>query len=313
MRIATFNLKDFFEPRSDDEAEVVRAKRAHVADRLREADADVVALQEVGSVPLLQSLVDEEARALGYTTVHAGPADKRGIGCAILGRLPVVHTRVVAATTLTFPRFVASDPSPYALPQRRPLVHVRFDAGPVGPVDVFTVHFKSRLAKPMQDETGAAVWDRSPRGLGEAYARSWVMRTAEALHARGEIDAIFDADPNACIIVMGDFNDTVDSLPTRIVRANLPDVELGRVLHSCTDVIPAERRYSILHGGKPDLLDHVLVSPALAARLTDARILNETLRDHGPYAADIPLAPDSDHAMVVATFKPARQSPRAGL
>jgi len=47
-RIATFNLKDFFLPRSDAERSVAPGKLTNLAENLRRANADVVALQEVG-------------------------------------------------------------------------------------------------------------------------------------------------------------------------------------------------------------------------------------------------------------------------
>ena len=48
LRIATFNLKDFFLARNEAETDVVEGKVANIAQNLRRADADVVALQEVG-------------------------------------------------------------------------------------------------------------------------------------------------------------------------------------------------------------------------------------------------------------------------
>ena len=48
LRIATFNLKDFFVPRSDAERSVAVGKFANISANLRRANADVVALQEVG-------------------------------------------------------------------------------------------------------------------------------------------------------------------------------------------------------------------------------------------------------------------------
>ena len=48
LRIATFNLKDFFLPKGDAERALVEAKVANVAANVLRAKPDVVALQEVG-------------------------------------------------------------------------------------------------------------------------------------------------------------------------------------------------------------------------------------------------------------------------
>src|SRR5258706_296566 len=88
LRIATFNLKDFFVPRSDAERGVAVAKFANITSNLRRANADVVALQEVGDVQQLERLVSDLSD-LGYGAPVAGTPDKRGIRVAILSRIPV--------------------------------------------------------------------------------------------------------------------------------------------------------------------------------------------------------------------------------
>jgi exonuclease III len=49
-------------------------------------------------------------------------------------------------------------------------------------------------------------------------------------------------------------------------------------------------------------IDHVLVTPALRARLQSARFLNDGLRDHGDFDDEAPPTPDSDHAPFVVSF-----------
>src|SRR5690242_16703444 len=93
LRIATFNLKDFFLPRNDAERSVAPGKFANVAANLRRANADVVALQEVGEEQQLGRLVKELAD-LGYGEPVVGTTDKRGIRCAILSRVPILWSQV---------------------------------------------------------------------------------------------------------------------------------------------------------------------------------------------------------------------------
>jgi len=308
LRVATFNLKDFFDPRSGGEVGIIEAKLASVATLLRQADADVVALQEVGSKTLVARLFDQELRDMGYGAAHLAPADRRGIGCGLVTRLPVLEAHVHAADRLPFPRFRADDPEPFAggLPLRRPVPRLRVDAGELGVVDVLSVHFKSRLGAAMTDGQGNPIFDASPATIAEAHVRAAVLRVAEALHVRRIADALLSegvAGPtDHALCIMGDFNDSIESLSTSIVRGALYGVDPSRRLHSCSERVPEQRRFSILHGGARGLIDHVLVSSRLAERLSGSAILNEELRDHGPYVPDVPISPDSDHAPVLAWF-----------
>ena len=66
LRLATFNLKDFFLPRRPEENAVVEGKMEKLAASLRRARADVVAFQEVGAPELIERLVTKEVADLGY-------------------------------------------------------------------------------------------------------------------------------------------------------------------------------------------------------------------------------------------------------
>lgn len=304
LRLATFNLKDFFLPRSDGERATFEAKVANVARELRRAGADVVALQEVGAPELLDRLVTRELADLGYGAPVVGTEDKRGIRNAILSRLPVLWSQVHTAKVLPFPKFVEGDPEPFPgrIPLRRGVVHVRVDAGGgLGEVDVMTAHFKSNLPAPMKSKAGAELPDTSLRGHGESAVRSLVQRAAEALYVRGLVDEVLTALPDHAICVMGDLNDTVDSLPVRLLRGIDP---LSRfVLHPVAPDVPEERRFSCFHGGGPALIDHLLLSERLHRTKKEVSIFNEALRYHGPHVeGEIPLTEDSDHALVTALF-----------
>src|SRR6478609_4590172 len=96
LRVATFNLKDFFAPRAEAERPTVEAKVANIARDLRRANADVVALQEVGSTELLDRLFGKELADLGYAAPVVGTEDKRGIRNVIASRLPVQWSQVHA-------------------------------------------------------------------------------------------------------------------------------------------------------------------------------------------------------------------------
>ena len=299
LRVATYNLKDFFTARREAENAVVEAKLSNVAESLRRARADVVALQEVGSVDLLDRLV-KALPELAYGPPVVGSEDRRGIRNVILSRLPVVWSQVHQASALPFPRFVEGDPDPFPsrIPLRRGIVHVRVEVGALGEVDVLTAHFKSNLPAPLKTPDGKEIPDTTPHAVGESAVRSLVQRAAEALYVRALVDGIFAHSPDHAICVMGDLNDTLDSLPVRLVRGI--DTTSKHYLRAAVESIPEEARYSCFHGGEETLIDHVLLSERLHRALRHFEIHNENLRYHGPHVDDAPLTEDSDHALCVA-------------
>lgn len=303
LRIATFNLKDFFLPRVPAEAAIVEAKVANVAAQLRRADADVVALQEVGSPELVTRLVERELGALGYGAPLFGSEDRRGIRNTILSRRPILWSQVHSAKSLDFPRFVATDaePFPNRIPLRRGVVHVRVEDDGLGEVDVLTAHLKSNLPKGIFDAQGVELEDTTAAGLAESAIRSLVLRAAEALYLRKLVDKVFETSPDHAVCVLGDLNDTTESLPIRVVRGI--DASGKHWLRECADLLPEEARYSAFHGGDGSLIDHVLVSERLYRSLRSYEIFNEALRDHGPHEGEVPLTDDSDHALCVAEFR----------
>jgi predicted extracellular nuclease len=153
----------------------------------------------------------------------------------------------------------------------------------------------------MKRADGTEIEDPSPRGRGEAAVRSLVQRAAEALFVRGIVDDVLHHLPDHAVCVLGDLNDRPDSLPVSIVRgAGEPSAGF---LRACSELVPAERRFSSFHGNLPTLIDHVLVSERLHRMARSCEIYNEELRYHGPYAEDAPPTEDSDHALCVATFE----------
>jgi endonuclease/exonuclease/phosphatase family metal-dependent hydrolase len=297
VTLATFNVKDLFDATDDPSRAHLEVKLATLGRVLEAARADVVALQEVGSADVVRRLA-WKAASLGYGEPVMGTMDARGIGCAILSRVPVVVSQVHTAASLPFPTFVEGDPQPFGtrIPLRRGIVHARVDAGSVGTIDLFVAHFKSNRALPMKDKRGEAVTPKTGRDYAEGHVRSATWRAAEALFVRGLVDATLATDPARHVVVAGDLNDHPLSQVVRVV--------CGGGEHSlvpCADAVPEAARFSILHDGRKQQIDHILVTQALRARLQTARFLNEELRDHGEFDRDVPL-PDSDHAAFVVSF-----------
>ena len=305
IRLATFNLKDFFLPRNEQERHVVEAKIGNIAASLRRANADIVGLQEVGSTELLERLVTKEANDLGYGAPVIGTEDKRGIRNVLLSRLPVQWSQVHTSKSLPFPRFVEGDPEPFPnrIPLRRGVVHLRVDAGgAIGELDVMTAHFKSNLPAPLRSPEGVEREDKNMYELGQSAMRSLVQRASEALYVRSLVDGIFATSPDHSVCVMGDLNDTIESLPLKLLRGI--DTTSKHWLRACADMVAQEQRFSCYHGGGPSLIDHILMSEPLHRAVKSVEIHNENLRYHGPHVEPVPMTEDSDHALCVAILEP---------
>lgn len=291
--LGTFNLKDFF----DHDGPLFQERVRLLGEQIKRANLDAVALQEVGSETALNAL----AEFVGGAGMHMsiGTSDKRGIRNALVSRLPfaevVIHTR----ESLPFPSFFVDDAPPFAnrIPLRRGVVHGTFES-PLGRIHVLTAHFKSKLGVFLKDAEGNDILPTSSREYAEAMLRSLVSRGAEALFVRDLVDQIRQRDPSAHVCVVGDLNDTIDSLPVRIVRGFGPNE-----LRSCTARIEESARFSALFGAKKEQIDHLLVSSELFERTFEAHIDNAELRDHGPFRTDAPPTIDSDHALVYARFR----------
>ena len=83
----------------------------------------------------------------------------------------------------------------------------------------------------------------------------------------------------------------------------------GRSLVVLDRGIDPARRFSLLHHGRPQMVDHLLASQALYGRFRSIEVHNEPLGDElVGYARNVPAA-GSWHAPVVATFDIAAAAP----
>ncbi len=301
LSLATFNVKNLLAPRDDAERAILPERLEVLGALLRDCDADVIALQEVGSGELVRALGERAASHRAYGEPSVGGADARGIRCALLSRVEVLAARVHAADALPFPIFRNGDPAPFGsrIPLRRGVVHARVVAPGIGPVDVLVAHFKSPLPVALRDAAGAEIAPTSARARAEGTLRSVVWRAAEALYVRGLVDEVLEGDSGARVAVTGDLNDIPESVVLRLLRG-----EGEGALFDCADGVAQAARYSAVHDGKPMQIDHVLATANLFGRVTSARFLNAALRDHGTLDVGQSelLTVDSDHAPLVVRF-----------
>jgi endonuclease/exonuclease/phosphatase family metal-dependent hydrolase len=323
MRIATFNLENL-----DDTERAV----APLSDRIRtlrpqleRLAADVLCLQEVHAqhtaddphgpriFRALDALLDGTDYA-GFHRAHTVLANGRGPldihNLLILSRYPITASRQYWHDLVEAPyyRTATADPAPGGPAEvrwDRPFLYTEI-AAPGGPVHVFNLHLRAPLASFIPGQKASAFAWKSVPGWAEGFFLASVKRAGQALEARMAVDAVFDADPDARIAVCGDMNAEEREMPLRILRGDADDTGSGalaaRAMVPLERTAPEARRYSVLHGGRPSMLDHVLVSRPLLRFFKGVEIHNEALGDELVGYANVEASPESYHAPVVADF-----------
>ena len=193
LTIATYNVENYVVadrmvdgtyrqayPKPEAEKKALRAV-------IRSLDADVIALQEMGSRIYLEELQRDHASAgIQYPyaeLLDAADADRH---VAVLSRRPFAS--VAKHAELTFSYFGKKELV------KRGLLEVRF-ATESGEVALFIVHLKSRFTDRPDDPNSAL------RRLGEATA------------VRDQVLKIFPVPTNAHFLLVGDCNDSAASKP----------------------------------------------------------------------------------------------------
>jgi len=279
FRVATYNIETYLDQPTESRHEIKSAEaKAKVRESIEAMNPDVIALEEMGTTnALLELRASLKADGLDFPFwEHVSGADTN-IHVAVLSKFPIVarHPHTNDEFLLDGKRFRVS----------RGFAEVEIQTATNFTFTLIAGHLKSKLATPNADE--------AEERLGEAKV------------LRGIIDEHFKANPNAKLIVLGDFNDTKDSDSTKEI--------IGRGKFKLTDTRPAERNgdntftENIYHEprdvtwtyfyGLDDTysrIDYILLSPAMAHDW----MTNET------YALTIPnWGIGSDHRPIVATFK----------
>ncbi|MBK7218876.1 MAG: hypothetical protein IPH95_17955 [Candidatus Promineofilum sp.] len=308
ITVATLNAEDYFDTTRDtteegepvltaDELAARQAKFVHlIAQPLR--CPTLLALQEVEHEALLLDLAAALAEPCGftYTVSHRETPDARGIDNALLSDPRRVRVEDVtlrqscspAPTAVTDPT-IACSAGQQPLFGRPPLqVEARIDGRPF---TLYVNHFKSKRDGEIDTD---------------------LERIQQAVFLNGLAAERLAADPQARLIALGDFNDT--ELSPALALLTDP-AQGGRFVHALS-AIPAEQRYSYNFGGVSELIDAILLSPALAEEATYATIIHtntdfpsgwrlDTSAARQPYRAS-----DHDAAVVVLGRAPAAPTPQ---
>jgi endonuclease/exonuclease/phosphatase family metal-dependent hydrolase len=323
IRIATFNLENL-----DDRRDTPLAGRlAVLRPQLARLDADVLCFQEVNAARergtsqrslkaldiLLQGTPYEDyQRAVTHGTGVEGPRDVHNL--VVLSKLAVksvaqYHNDLVPVLEVPLAPDVTPDvtgPAMTTVRWDRPLLHTTLGLEDGRSLEIINLHLRAPSGSFIEGQkSGPFSWKTVP-GWAEAFYLSSLKRSGQALEVRLLIDRLFEANAEALIMVCGDFNAEDFETPLRIIMASDEDTGNGalaaRSLVALERGIPADRAFSVLHHGRPQLLDHMLVSRALAGTFRTIEIHNEALGDETVAYGRIDHPPESFHAPLVASF-----------
>ncbi len=268
IRIGTYNVLNLFDEfndpyRSDEIMDTKpRDELLKIAQRIRQLDADVLALQEVENRDYLERFVRALLPDMGYEHIVLLEGNNhRGIDCAVLSRLPIGPV-----TTHRHLRFKGPDGKTHRF--QRDLLKVKIEGPHERGFDLFVVHLKSKYGGAAQSEP---------------------IRQAEAVGLRNIVDEILARDPQARFAIAGDFNDFWDSPSLTIIRGS------GQTELLCpgTDLDESARITYNREKKFWSMIDFIVCSPAMGDLYVEDSyiIIPGTVQNSG-----------SDHNPSVATF-----------
>lgn len=323
MRIATFNLEDFYSETHG--AAQLDERIAILRPQLQRLDADILCLQEVNTerqtpghprafYSILRLLEGTRYKDYSWVSTTAGStrqfADKHNI--VTFSRHPIRHNEQLCNTLVPAPRHRPIEAVPAATEDLdvgwdRPVLYVQIELPDRQLLHLINVHFRAPLSVPIEGrKTGPFSWN----GVGawaEGFYLATIKRSGQALETRLLIDRIFNDHADAQVMVCGDFNAQSSETPVRIVRGDQEDTGNGalarRAMVPLERTVPNSQRFSVVHAGRHQMLDHMLVSKALLAHSRGVEIHNEMLEDELVAYAIGGQNPASFHAPMVAEFE----------
>lgn len=278
FRIATYNVENYLDQPTASRHEIKSAEaKAKVRETIRALNPDVLALEEMGGTnALLELRASLKADGQDFPFWEHVQSFDTNIHVAVLSKFPFVahHPHTNELFLLDGKRFQV----------KRGFAEVEIEAATNYTFTLLAAHLKSKLITPDADA--------DEERLGEAKI------------LRGIIDERLVKNPNAKIIILGDFNDEKDSAAVKEI--------IGRGKTKLFDPRPAERngdhaaadnfyhepRNSVwtYFYGKNDTyarIDYILLSPAM----------KQNWRAEDTYIPTIPnWGNGSDHRPIVAGF-----------
>jgi len=275
--VATYNLESYLDAAAGNRPPKADAARAQVQESVLAMSPDVLAVQEIGTTnALLELRASLKAGGGDYPYWEHVTGWDTNIFVAVLSRFPIIARRPWTNATFLLQgrRFHVS----------RGFAEVDIRVSPTYTFTLISAHLKSRRPAAAADEAE--------------------LRAQEARLLRQKVEGILQRDLRSNVVVLGDFNDTQDSLPVKTIlgtgRGALVDT---RPAERNREIAPGARRYSGRRNitwthfyAKEDSyqrVDYLLLSRAMAREWDES----------GTYVLALPnWGVGSDHRPVLARF-----------
>ena len=279
FRVATYNVETYLDQPTESRPDIKSPEaKAKVRESIESMNPDVIALEEMGTTNALMELrASLKADGLDFPFWEHIQSFDTNIHVAVLSKLPIIARYPYTN------EFFLLDGRRFQV--KRGFAEVDIQAATNFTFTLIAAHLKSRLPTRDADEAEE--------------------RLEEAKVLRGIIDKHFKANPNAKLIVLGDFNDVKNSDSTKEI--------IGRGKFKLTDTRPAERNgdnapaeppyfeprnvaWTYFYGADDTYarIDYILLSPAMARDWVKAETYIPTIPNWGI---------GSDHRPIVATFE----------
>lgn len=248
-------------------------KLAWLGDRFRMLNADVLAVQEVWDDAAFKGALSRSGLRYDFVAVPGAENDATHGGAQGTPRVGIA-TRLKLEAVQSFAEF----PPGFQVEVPGLGLHTHFERPPLvatlrmkhgQSLNVLTAHLKSKRPKFLQDAQGNPTEDRDDRKvMALASLRSLIMRGAEAMALRCLVIDLLHRT-SVPLVVLGDFNDTPDSVTTQLICAtneiaydrSARDVALFNAYDLQGDAaLKKDVAYSHIHQGSPSVLDQILVS-----------------------------------------------------
>lgn len=278
FRVAAYNVENYLDQPGGTRPLKSAEAKAKVRESIRAMNPHVIALEEMGQPSALQELRESlKTEGFDYPFWEHVTGFDTNIFVAMLSKYPIVarrpHTNQMFL--LSGRRFQVS----------RGFVDVDIKVNDKYQFTLIAAHLKSKRPVPVADESE--------------------LRMEEAKALRAVVDARLQANPNANIVVLGDFNDTKDSPSTKAI--------VGKGKFKLVDTRPAER-----NGDNPSprkngyapakvtwtyfyekedgyfRIDYLLLSPGMSREWVQAETYIPAITNWGI---------GSDHRPLLATFE----------
>jgi endonuclease/exonuclease/phosphatase family metal-dependent hydrolase len=307
--IMTWNLENLFQPDGGDRTDY-DAKLDALAGVITDAAPDLLAVQEVGDQESFDALRTRLGPGwTGVLSTHFEASHAIRVGWLARGELTDVD-EVTDLPQALAPVKVQDDGTTITEMGRGALA-VTFTTSSGTEVRALTTHLKSKLLSFPGGRFSTD--DEDERARYDVYALD--RRAAEAAAVREwATAALADGWEERPLLVCGDLNDTLDAATTQLLFGP-PGSQFGTGGFDRPDKGDRQRLWDVgywmtppddfsrINEGRPELIDHVLISHALIGDLKDAATVPLAVPSMGLTPQVAPRAagkPPSDHRPVVA-------------